>query len=314
MKIFITGGAGFIGGYLTDDLVKLGHKVGIYDKYLNFIDKPPYYKRCLELRRKHLKQPNKIYKGDIRHKKNLKNAVANFKPDVIVHLAAIPMARVDDKHLHKMVPINMGGFFNVLEVFENSKARRLVYPSSSMAYGHFKQVPQSEDFMLDPENVYGAAKAAGEYFVKLLKKEWVIIRPTSVYGFTDCANRVTQLLLDAAHLNKPAWVTKGESLDFSYIDDVVDGFIRCITKPKAANQTFNISSGEGRAISEFAKILTRYFPDFEYEVKNVSQQLYRAPMDISKAKRTLGFNPKHDIEKGIGKTLELINKYNFYNL
>jgi len=51
-----------------------------------------------------------------------------------------------------------------------------------MVYGHFKQTPQSEQFMLDPINEYGATKAAGEYFVKLSKKEWVIVRPTSVYG------------------------------------------------------------------------------------------------------------------------------------
>ncbi len=313
-KIFITGGEGFIGSYLIGRLSKEGFSTASFDMNLNFINNPNYYLRCLNLRKKILKKPDKRYKGDIRNMDKLKKAVADFKPDIIVHLAGLPMARTPQNYTHLMIPINMQGTINTLAVFEQSTAKRFVFASSSMAYGHFRQTPQSEDFILDPVNTYGATKAAGEYFVKLSKKEWAIVRATSVYGFTDCANRVTQLLTDAAIQKKPAWVVKGETLDFSYIDDVIDGYIKCILSKEAAGNTFNISRGDARAASEFTEILKQYFPEFKYEIKEPQgYQVWRGPMDITKANRILGFEPKFSIEDGIKKTLDLIKKYDFYN-
>ena len=316
MRILVTGGAGFIGSYLTEQLIQKKHKVAIFDAYLNFTNNNLYYQKSLEIRKKYFKNnPPKTYLRDIRDLGELEKAVEDFKPDVIVHLAGLPMARVPKNYSHLMLPINMQGTLNVLEVFEKSKARRFVFASSSMAYGHFMQTPQSEEFILKPINSYGATKAAGEYFVKLSKKEWVIARATSVYGFTDCANRVTQLLLDAAVLRKPAWVVRGETLDFSYIEDVIEGYLRCILLPKAAGNTFNISKGEARAASEFAGILREYFPKFKFEIRKPDRhQVWRGPMDITKARKILKFNPKYSIEEGIEKTIKLIKKYNFYNL
>lgn len=314
-RVFITGGTGFIGSHLVDLLVKSDWETATYDASLQFIDNQPYYNRCLELRRKHLKHKLvKVYDGDIRDMSTLSDAVKDFKPQIIVHLAGLPMARALPMYADEMLPINMQGTLNVLDVFEKSSAKRVVYTSSSMSYGHFKQTPQSEEFLLDPINSYGACKAAGEYFVKLSKKEWVILRPTSVYGFTDCANRVTQLLLDAAFQKKSAWVVKGETLDFSYVKDVAAGFLSAIESKNADHTTFNISRGEARAASEFAEVIKQSFPKFDYEVREPSvQQVWRGPLDISKAKSVLEFRPKYDIEKGIQETVELIQKYDFYN-
>lgn len=298
-----------------DRLVKEGHETASFDAQLNFINNPSYYQRSLRARRRMLKQPSNKYHGDVKDMGALRKAVKDFKPDVIVHLAGLPMARVPQNYAEEIIPINMMGTLNTLKVFEESKTKRFVFASSSMAYGHFKQTPQTEEFILNPVNTYGATKAAGEYFVKLSKKEWVIIRATSVYGFTDCANRVTQLLMDAAAQNKPAWVIKGETLDFSYIDDVVNGYIKCILSKESAGNTFNISRGEARAAEEFAVILKQYFPEFEYEVKEPDgYQVWRGPMDITKAKNLLKFEPKYSIEDGIKKTIKLIKRYNFYDL
>jgi nucleoside-diphosphate-sugar epimerase len=314
-KILITGGQGFIGSSLTNKLLKLGHEVATLDAQLHFIENPEYYKRCLLLRKKRFKnKPSKVYKGDIRNFDEIKKIVFSFKPHTIIHLAGLPMARVLQNHKHEMIPINLNGTLNVLRAFEESTATRFVYTSSSMVYGHFKQTPQSEQFILDPINEYGATKAAGEYFVKQSQKEWVIVRPTSVYGFADCANRVTQLLIDAAYLKKPAWVVQGETLDFSYVEDVVEGFVKCAIMPKANQQTFNISRGVARAAAEFAAILQNYFPDFRYEIRNhENQQVWRGPQDITKAMTLLNFAPQYDIEKGIKEILEFNEQYDFYN-
>ncbi len=308
MRIIVTGGAGLIGSALVDKLLENKHKVAVFDNRSNFIDNPKYYKTALLQRKKlYKKKPTLDIAADVRSIKALKQAFDKFNPEVVVHLAAISMARVLPQFADLMIPINMYGTLNVLDVFEKSATtRKIIYASSSMAYGHFSQSPQPEDVMLNPINAYGATKAAGEYFVKLSKKEWVIVRPTSVYGYTDCANRVTQLLLDAALTGKPAWVVKGETLDFSYIDDVVDGFIKCIESSSALFQTFNISRGEPRAASDFAEIIKIYFPKFTYEVREPStQQVWRGALDIAKARKFLKFQPKYNIEDGIKKILTL---------
>lgn len=312
-RILVTGGEGFIGSHLIDKLLEIGFEVTSFDAHLNFIDNTSYYQRCLKLRKKHLKKTAKIYRGDIRDERKVWKVVQDFNPEIIIHLAGLPMSRVAEKYNNDLIAINLHGTLNVLKAFEKSKAKKLIYTSSSMAYGHFKNPPIPENTLLHPENLYGATKAAGEHFVKLSKKEWVIIRPTSVYGFTDCSNRVTQLLIDAAVLKKAAWIIKGETLDFSYIDDVVDGFIKCIILPHAVGNTFNISRGEGRTVLEFAKLIQKYFPDFKYEIRKADhQQVWRGSLDISKAKGVLGFAPQYQIEEGIQKTLELIKKYNFH--
>lgn len=312
-RVLVTGGEGFIGSSLCSKLLKRGHEVASFDSKLNFIDNASYSQLCFDLRKKHFHSPKKVYTADIRDTESLSQAIKDFNPEVIVHLAGLPMARVLDQYAHLMVPINLTSTLDLLQLFERSKARRFIFTSSSMTYGHFKQTPQSENFMLDPVNSYGATKAAAEYFVKLSQKEWVIVRPTSVYGFADCANRVTQLLLDAAFMKKPAWVIKGETLDFSYIEDVADGFVACVESSEAVSETFNISRGESRAASEFAEVIQKHFPKFEYELREPSaQQVWRGPLDISKAEKELDFHPKYSIEDGVRETIELMKEYKFY--
>lgn len=306
MRIFVTGGAGFIGSALCDRLIKRGHYVASYDAYLNFSNNDLYYRKCLRLRKKLYEQP-KHYKGDIRNFSLLTRAVRSFKPDIIVHLAGLTMARVPKNHEDQMIPINMIGTLNVLKAFESSTAKKIIYASSSMAYGHFTQTPQSEEYILKPTNAYGVCKASGEYFVSLSKKKWVIVRATAVYGYADCANRITQVLTDAAIQNTPAWIVKGETLDFTYIDDVIDGYMKCIFNSKAVGEAFNISRGEVRSTAEFAEVVNSYYPKFVYEIKDPPKdQVWRGALDISKARTILGYNPKFTIEKGIKKMLSYV--------
>jgi len=312
MKILISGGNGFIGSYLTNALIKKGHQVYNIDKFLNFTDNGYYYQKILKLRTLMFSEkPIKTYDADIRKPRELKNVFSDCKPEIVVHLAAITMARPPKKFEHLLGPINLNGTLNMLTAFENTpSAKRFIFPSSSLAYGHFVKNPQPEESFLNPIGEYGIMKAASEYIIRMTKKEWVILRPTSIYGFTDCANRVTQLLFDAAIDGKPAWVVKDEAMDFTYIDDAVDGFVRAIEKPQAKNQIFNISRGKSRTAEDFAAIVKKYFPNFYYEVKPKSKNVVvRWTQDIRKANRIIGFKPDFDIEDGIRKTYRLMKKY-----
>ncbi len=311
MNILVTGGEGFIGSALVNRLIERGHKVASFDIGINFTNFDHYYNYCILLRRKLYKNAHTSFKGDVRDKVEFDKALLKFKAEVIVHLAALPMARPPQNQAHLMIPINLNGTINVLESFEKSEtARRFIFASSSMAYGHFLQSPQVEDFILNPVNTYGTTKAAGELFVRLSKKEWVIVRAICVYGFADCADRVTQLLLDAAIARRPAWIVEGERLDFTYLDDVVDGYIRCIEMPEAANQTFNISRGAPRPVKDYAEIVKKHFPQFKYEVRpSLPGHVNRGGLDITRANTLLGFNPKYNIEDGVKHILRLMKRF-----
>ncbi|OGG01686.1 hypothetical protein A2Z33_05600 [Candidatus Gottesmanbacteria bacterium RBG_16_52_11] len=312
MRILVTGGRGFIGSYLTEKLLALGHRVYILDREINFADNPPSFRKAMLGRRKMLRRrPDAVYPFDIRSPRKLTEAMNKSRAEIVVHLAAVSMARPPKRYEHLMGPINLYGTLNVLNAFENSPfTRRLVFPSSSLAYGHYTRDPQPEESYLNPVNDYGIMKAACEYAIRMSKKEWVILRPTSVYGFTDCANRVTQLLLDAAVSGRPAWVIRGEALDFTYVEDVVNGFIKAIASKAAVRQIFNLSRGVARTADDFAGVLKTYFPKFIYEVRPPThQEVSRGAQDMTKAKKILGFVPKSDIEDGIRKTLSLMVRF-----
>jgi nucleoside-diphosphate-sugar epimerase len=312
MKIFITGGTGFIGSYLTEKLIELGHYVYVFDKTINFSGNSTFYKQALIWRKKIFKhKPRRIFTGDIRKYSQISDALKISKPDILVHLAAVTMARPPKQFAHLMGPINLYGTLNVFRAFEdNSYTKRIIFPSSSLAYGKYTIDPQPEETYLNPIGDYGIMKAACEYAIRLSKKQWVVVRPTSVYGFTDCANRVTQLLFDAAINHKSAWVIKGEKLDFTYIDDIVQGLIKTITVPEADHQIFNLSRGQARSSADFANIIKKYFPDFKFEVRDsTSFEPSRGAQDMTKAKKILRFVPKYDIESGIAEMIKNMKKY-----
>lgn len=313
MKILVTGGGGFIGSHLVERLLNLGHDVASLDSYINFTNNPKYYSYMLKLRKKIFNKKHvKEYVSDIRDIEGLNRIFKKYKPEIVVHLAALPMARPPQNLAHLMEEINVLGTLNLVNAFEQSTARRIIYTSSSMVYGHFLEDPQPEEAILSPLNSYGASKAAGELFLKLSKKEWVILRPICVYGFTDCANRVTQLLLDAAIMKKTAWITKDEMLDFTYIDDVVEGFVKAAFSEKANKNIFNLSAGDARYVDEFAQLVKNHFPSFEYEVREPTyQQVNRGELNIEKAKRVLQYQPKTSLKTGLKKILEHMDKHNW---
>lgn len=312
MRILVTGGSGFIGSHLVEKLISLKHTVCVFDNYQNFSENPFYYKKALSFRKRIFKnKPYKIFKEDIRKISKLNHAFKYFQPEIVIHLAGLPMARPPKKQAKKMIPINLMGSINVIKAYDKClSSKRLIYISSSMAYGHFLEDFQKEDSILNPMNYYGATKAAGEYFVKLLNKDWVIVRPICIYGFTDCANRVTQLLVDAAYTGKSAWIVEGEKLDLTYVDDFVEGLIKCITSPKASKQTINISSGKAVSVKYFANLVKKQFPNFSFEIrKPPHDQVNRGGFNITRAKKILKFKPKYNIKKGLEKTLSLIKQY-----
>lgn len=312
-RVFITGGAGFIGSYVSRELVRNGHEVIIYDAFLNFCS--PFesdYQFLLKKRFEGLLDKVTIVRGDTRVQNRIIHNLIKYKPDIIVHLAALSDAKQCRMFPEEANSINVDGTLKVLEAMRHvDSVKRFLFTSSSFVYGHFRYRPADEKHPLVPIDVYGGTKLTGETLTQAYCREfgiaYTIIRPSAVYGFGDPNWRVSHLLVRDALTGRLLTLDGGGTalLDFSYIKDVARGFYLAIDSEKAANEVFNITCGEGRTVKEFAEIVKRYVPEAELVVSPPDESRpKRGALDIAKARKVLGYEPKYRIEDGIREYIE----------
>lgn len=300
-KVFVIGGLGFIGHRIVRKLLDKNMKVIIFDVVNTYMDlsKTNYYK-ILNLRLKHIGKKPIIIQGDIRNKFELYEAMEKHRPDYVIHLASIPIASIARKHKEETVAINLNGTINVAECSGKIKSvKRLIYISSSMVYGDFIQDPVKEEDSCNPKELYGATKLCGEILVKSIcttyNKEYAIIRPSAVNGFGAGNDSVLQLFCQKAIRNEMITI-KGdgkERLDFSHVDDVAEGIVLAMLS-KEKNYIYNITKGSANSILDLVEIIKKRFPNITVqfaEADNVMPK--RGTLDISKAKKLLGYKPTH---------------------
>ena len=291
-KIYITGGLGFIGYHLCKKLIEIKHKVIVYDNGYGYNTANAEF---VSQRATDLEKKITIIYGDIKDKHKLDKSIIDTHPDTVIHLASVPVATVCNQSPWLAIETNLMGTFNVLSAIDYSSVKRFIYTSSSFVYGNFSRVPIKEDDPKNPIDLYGNTKYFGEYLTRLLCKnmgiDWIILRPSAVYGPTDCNKRVSQLFVEAAIKGKPIIIEgNGEQrLDFTYVLDTVKGFVKACFEYEVKNKVFNITRGEGRSIKEFVDILRGYFPKLEVKYKK---------SDI--VKELLVFRPNIAIKNNVG--------------
>lgn len=307
-KVFITGGAGFIGHNIVKELYGLGHEVAVYDSFATYFPEAKNeYLNNLRVRLGEIQDKAKIIRGEINNFALLLKSVKEFRPDVVIHLANIPVSIASNRFSKEAIEINLGGTVNIIDAVRSVDCvKRLVYASSSYVYGDFQYEPVDENHPFSPIDVYGATKVASEFLIRGIGKrfnlEYVIIRPSAVYGPTGSNGAVSQIFLENAILGKPLKLNNGGAarLDFTYVTDTAHGFVLAATSPTAANQIFNITRGEGRSLKEFTEILKKYVPGLKVdEVPQIEPIPKRGSLDISKAGKILGYQPKYSLEDGI---------------
>tara|TARA_B110000483_G_C18191428_1_gene541124 strand:+ start:9 stop:926 length:918 start_codon:yes stop_codon:yes gene_type:complete len=300
-------------------LTSKGHKVFIIDSnrsYLNFNHElySNYYKDIL-YRQKHLLNKAKIITCDLKNIFDLSSVVEKIKPDVVVHLAALPLANLSNTYSQEAVSSIIETTTNFLEILKKIKFNgKFIYTSSSMVYGEFNNKIVTEESATKPMSIYGSAKLAGEIitkgFCESFGLKYSIIRPSAVYGPTDVNRRVVQIFMENALKGKQIIVNGPNSkIDFTYVEDLVQGYEKVINSNRSENQIFNITRGNARTLIDLAKIIQKYFPELrvikqEHE-KGVPK---RGTLSISKAKKVLKFSPKFDLETGIQ---DYFNYYKF---
>jgi nucleoside-diphosphate-sugar epimerase len=304
MKILITGGAGFIGHVVSHKLENLGHKVIILDKQTTYgIVEQELLDRLMEGRLAGFQ--GDFYNVDIGDTLT-RIKIAEEKPDIVVHLAAYPRAKIVNSDPARAVPTMSTGLVNLLQGAANNGVQRFVYISSSMVYGDWYG-GISERSACRPGSIYASLKLAGEQITKQFAKnhdfQYTIVRPSAVYGPRDVEDRVVSQFLIRAMRNEILNVHgRDETLDFSYVDDVAEGIVLATLKDEGANETFNITAGRPEFIDDAAHIMTTIVGGGQIRVTERNKEMpRRGYLQIAKAERLLGYEPKVYIEEGFQK-------------
>lgn len=314
-SVFITGGAGLIGSYICRNLLARGVQPIVFDAFVQYISPlDSLYQNYLTDRFRGIREQVVFVRGDTRNKDDVRRAILKHRPERIIHLAALPIADLSNHHSEEALSSILQGAVNVMEVVRDVDfIKRFVYTSSSMVYGDFQRTPADEEHPKKPKDVYGGTKYAGEVMVETFGRrygiEYTIIRPSAVYGPTDVNRRVSQIFVENALKGKPLMLHRGgdNTLDFTYVEDTADGFVRATFAEEARNEVFNITRGEGRTLKDFVTILRTMIPNIE--VKETEGDLFRpkrGSLDISKAKRLLGYQPKYSLEDGLKIYVEFV--------
>lgn len=321
-RIALIGGAGFIGHNLALHLARKGAVVDVIDSlqvnnlaWLASAEKE-LPNRALYLRIVHERLDLLRKAGietiiqDARDYQALCRLLNKVKPQVIVQLAAVSHAGRSNKDPYSTFDHSLRTLENALDAARDNM-EHFIFLSSSMAYGNFLSDTVDEDHPLNPIGIYGALKAAGEKLViayqQVFDLPYTIVRPSALYGERCVSRRVGQIFIENAMEGKPLRVDGdgAEKVDFTYIDDLVEGIALCIQSPAARNQIFNLTHGNARSIQELVEVVRKHFPGVKVECAERDNLMpIRGTLSVDKARRLLGYEPRYPIELGFAKYIE----------
>jgi len=302
-KIIITGGAGFIGSNLARKLSE-NNKVIVIDnlstgQYNNIID---------------LKKSGKIQflKGTITDLKFLKQI---FKgADYVFHQAAIPSVPRSIKDPVNTNRTNINGTLNVLIASQENNIKKLVYASSSSAYGNTSILPKKESMYPQPLSPYAVSKLVGEYYCKVFTEIYSLptasLRYFNVYGprqdpKSEYAAVVPRFITRILKDKKPVIFGDGkQTRDFTYIKDVI--YANILAAESKSTGVFNIGNGNNISINSLANIIMEICGkklDLKYDDPNPGD-VKDSLADISEANQKLGYKPEFDLKKGLEETVK----------
>ena len=301
LEVVVTGGAGFIGSHLCRTLVENSAKVTVFDNLSSGkIDNI-----------KDIKTKLKFVQGDIRDPEKLIEATKNCK--VIFHLAAQSSVPFSMENPKEDCEINVVGTVNVLEAARKARAR-VVFASSSAAYGNPKIKPTPETYPTHPIAFYGLTKLLGEKYCRFYNENYglevVMLRIFNVYG-PNCHGAIYDFL-NKLRSNPDKLEVLGtgmQSRDFIYVSDMVNFLLKAATSPTAVGEVFNVGTGITTTVSELAKIIVSLLGLMGVDIYFKGGQAWEGDMDITladnnKAVNMLKWKPQVSLEEGLQKIID----------
>ena len=304
MKILITGGAGFIGSHLGDELISRGEKVTVIDEFNDFYD--PKLKR--ENIAPHLSNPSyTLVEGDIRDTDRVLALFEESKFDAVVHLAARAGVRPSILEPLLYEQVNCVGTLNLLEASRKTGVKNFVFASSSSVYGINSKVPFSEGDPINfPISPYATTKRAGELmcytYSHLYKLPATCLRFFTVYGERGRPDMAVAKFTRLIHDGKPIQVYGDGSAqrDFTYVGDIKEGLLKAIYTP-SRYEIVNLGGAntiELRRLIELIEGALGKKAAIEY-LPPVPGDVPITYADATKAKELLGFKAAVRIDEGV---------------
>jgi UDP-glucuronate 4-epimerase len=312
-KIFITGAAGFIGFHLAKHLHRMGCSVIGYDNF------NPYYSPALKRARaaELAKVGIGVIEGDICDAITLQDAVAQYKPSHLVHLAAQAGVRHSLKQPHEYLRTNIDGFLNILEICRHHLEIKLSYASSSSVYGHNRTVPFATNDRTDNQaSLYGVTKKCNELMATTYHNLFGIsaigLRFFTVYGPWGRPDMAYYSFAQAINDGIPIDLyNHGEmERDFTYIDDIVDGIAATLNLPPQA-AIFNLGNNQPESLQKFVALLEKHL-DKSAVCRFLPMQagdVHTTYADISSSNQQLNFYPKISLDEGLRRFVEWFQQY-----
>jgi nucleoside-diphosphate-sugar epimerase len=299
----VTGGAGFIGSHLSEELVRRGQRVRVVDSLITGKRRNLDHVPGVEL-----------IEGDLADAAVAARAVNGM--DYVLHQAAIPSVPRSVKDPVSSNRANIDASLNVLVAARDAGVKRLVYAGSSSAYGDTPTLPKREDMPTNPLSPYALQKLVaeqyGRMFTRLYGFETVTIRYFNVFGprqdpGSPYSGVISVFARALIHGGRPVIYGDGEQTrDFTYIANVVDGVLRAVDAPHAAGEVINVATGGRISLNELLRTMNRIVgTDVTAEYKDPRPGDVRdSQADIVKARTLLGYVPIVGLEEGLTKTLE----------
>lgn len=311
-KVLVTGGAGFIGSNLAEELIKQGAKVTILDNLTTG------FRENLE----EIKGDFEFICGDLNDDKILKSVLNGV--EIVFHQAALPSVPRSVENPVETHQACVNGTFNLLIKSRDYNVKRLIYAASSSAYGDQKTLPKVETMCPEPLSPYAAAKLMGEYYCQVFSKvyglETFCLRYFNVFGPrqnpSSMYSGVISRFIDALMSEKtPLIYGDGEqSRDFTYIANVVNANINAAQTDKGVGEIINTANGERTSLNELLAVLKKitnksdvkaeYKPERKGDVKH-------SQADNKRAVERIDYRKLVGLEEGLTKTIDWWKKSRF---
>lgn len=315
-KILITGGAGFIGSSLCEELLQRGNKITCLDNFAT-----GKIENILPLLKKY-SDTFTLQVGDIRNLNDCKKAVDDV--EYVFHEAALGSVPRSIKDPITSNEVNVSGFLNMLIASRDAGVKRFIYAASSSTYGDSQSLPKVEDVIGNPLSPYAITKYVNELYADVFSKtygmECIGLRYFNVFGRRQDPNGAYAAVIPLfvkKLMDHESPVINGDgeySRDFTYIDNVIQINLKAMESKnsEAINQVYNTAFGERTTLNQLTNYLKEYLSEYDPEIANVEVRhgpnragdIPHSLANIDKAKLLLGYNPQYSMKEGLKEAVK----------
>ena len=312
-RVLVTGGAGFIGSNLCEELLKTNNKVICLDNFATgkkenlaaFINDVNFT----------------LIEGDIRNLEDCLKATKDV--DFVLHQAALGSVPRSIKDPITSNDVNVSGFLNMLVASRDNGVKRFVYAASSSTYGDSEALPKVEDNIGKPLSPYAITKYVNELYADIFSKtyglETIGLRYFNVFGRKQDPNGayaavIPKFVSQLMNLESPTINGDGNySRDFTYIDNVIQAnLLSLVADKKAVNTVYNVAYGDRNTLNNLMDYLKDYLSEFNPAIKNVAVihgenrlgDIPHSHASVNKAKQLLNYNPQFSLQKGLKEAVK----------